>query len=207
MIRVFNVADAVFIDGYRSALIAGTLTATADGDIIAITTVNSTEALAAGPFAIFARQDGTGFVDAPTCLAYLLVTCGQLQQRVPTVAGVAGEAIVIGMPVARSRADGTLRLARADTYALAFLAGLAAAAAASGFSLEAVRSSLDMPDWTAIAGTAALAAGQRYFLARAGGLTTTPALAPTGAGLCVVAVGYAASPTLLVFQPTDPVTL
>ena len=206
MIRVFNTADAVFIDGYRSALIAGTLVAIANGDTIAITTVNSTEALAAGPFTIFGREDGSSFPDAPTCLAYLKATCGQVLQRVPTVSGVAGEAIATGMPVARSRADGTLRLARGDTYALAFLAGIASADTAAGFSLEAVRSSLSLPDWTAIAGAPLLAQGQRYFLAPAGGLLAAPVLTP-GIGLCVAAVGYASSPITLAFQPTDPILL
>ena len=206
MIRVFYDADAVFIDGYRSALIAGTLVATASGDTISITTVNSTDALAAGPYTIFARQDGTGFADAPTCLAYLQATCGQVLQRVPTVSGVASEAIAAGMPVARSRADGTLRLARADTYALAFLAGIAATDTAEGFPLTVVRSSLELPDWTAVAGAPALSMGQRYFLAPAGGLLAVPVLT-SGLGLCVTAVGYATSPTVLAFQPTDPITL
>ena len=207
MIRVFNVADAVFIDGYRAALIAGSLVVAAVDDAISIATAGSSEALAAGPYTMFGRQDGTGFADAPTCLAYLQATCAQLLQRVPTVAGVAGETIAAGMPVARSRTDGTLRLARADTYALAFLAGLAFADTAVGFPVEAVRSSLDLSDWTAVVGITFLAQGQRYFLAPAGGLTLIPAFVPVGTGLCVVAAGYASSPTTLVFQPTDPVTL
>ena len=207
MIRVFNVADAVFIDGYRAALIAGSLVVAAVDDAISIATAGSSEALAAGPYTMFGRQDGTGFADAPTCLAYLQATCAQLLQRVPTVAGVAGETIAAGMPVARSRTDGTLRLARADTYALASLAGLAVDSATAGFSLEAVRSSLDLPDWTAVTGGVLLSSGQRYFLAATGGLTSMPSLGPAGAGLCVVAAGYAASQTEMVFQPSDPILL
>ena len=205
-VRVFNVADAVFIDSVRSALIAGTLIATSDGDAITIATINSTESLAAGPYTIFARQDGSGFADAPTCLAYMQATCGQVLQRVPTVTGVSGDEIAAGMPLARSRTDGSLRVARADTYALTFLAGLAASAVAPGFPLEATRTSVTLDDWTPILGQAALAQGQRYFLAPSGGIVAAPALTP-GIGLCVAAVGYAGSPTTLVFQPTDPITL
>ena len=209
MIRVFNTADAVFIDGYRSALIAGTLVATANGDTIAITTVNSTEALAAGPFTIFGREDGSSFPDAPTCLAYLKATCGQVLQRVPTVSGVAGEAIATGMPVARSRADGTLRLARGDTYALAFLAGIASADTAAGFRRrgEAVRSSLSLPDWTAIAGAPLLAQGQRYFLAPD---RRPPRRARADTGHRPLRRRRRLRvdlPTTLAFQPTDPILL
>ena len=207
MIRVAYLAGSLFVDGRDDAMPAGSLQATLSGSIINITTLLGSTPLVATDFGQIADANGQGFADPASCLAYLQATFARTEHRVPTISGVAGEAIVVGMPVARSRSDGTLRLARADTYALAFLAGLASTNTAVGFALEAVRSSLTLPDWTAIVAAPLLAQGQRYFLAPAGGLTPTPVLAPVGAGLCVAAVGVAASPTTLVFQPSDPILL
>jgi hypothetical protein len=108
-----------------------------------------------------------------------------------------------GWPVCVSRANGHGRLARANSYALSFVAGLSKAAAAPGFvcTLEAFAATLD--DWTAVAGTPALAQGAPYFLGSAGGLTATPDLTAAAVALA----GMAASPTALKVSIQPPILL
>ena len=109
------------------------------------------------------------------------------------------------MPVTHSRAAGTLLCARADTHALAFLAGLAATNGLPSSPLEAVRSSLTLIDWSAVAGTPALVVGQPYFLAPPGGITLTPPAKPDS--VCNVRVGEALTPQTLVFGYSAPILL
>jgi hypothetical protein len=120
------------------------------------------------------------------------------------VATVAGADLVQGMPVAISRATGQLLPARADTYALAFVAGLASADTEQGFTDQPAHGAVTLSDWTAITGAALLAAGMPYFLAPGGGLST----ASVGPGsTCVTRVGFAASATTLVVEPSPPILL
>ena len=108
-----------------------------------------------------------------------------------------------GWPIAVSRANGHGRLARADSYALSFVAGLSKAATAPGFvcTLDGVAATLG--DWTAVAGTPALAQGAPYFLGPAGGLAAVPDLTAAAVALA----GTAASPTALKILIQPPILL
>lgn len=119
------------------------------------------------------------------------------------VAGVAGAALIQGQPVAVSRASGQLLPARADTYVLAFVAGVASADTVQGFTNKPAHGAVTLPDWTAIAGSPALSVGQPYFLGAAGGLTTVPRLEAA----CIARVGLATTPLTLVVEPATPIIL
>lgn len=116
---------------------------------------------------------------------------------------VADVAAPMGLPLATSRGNGHLIRADAANKPAATVAGLANAPTSIGFAATAVRGTLTLTDWSAIAGTATLAVGQIYFLAAGGGLTTIPPASPN----CLVIVGSAASPTTLLVDPQPPIQL
>ncbi len=203
MIRVIRDASSglIFIDG-REDPIAGGLQATLSGDQIAIANVYGGKPIVCTDYSQIADINGAGFASAAAAMAYLATIFAPPPSR--TVEAVAGAAIAAGAPLATSRANGQLVPARADTYPLAFVAGVALADAADGFPAQAGRGAITLDDWTSATGNAALAQGQPYFLAPAGGLTAT-AINP--GALCVALIGLAASATTLVVTPSDPILL
>lgn len=116
---------------------------------------------------------------------------------------VAGADLVQGQPVAISRASGQLLPARADTYTLAFVAGIASTDTAQGFTNRPAHGAVTLPDWTGVTGSPSLAVGQPYFLAPTGGLATVPDFTAA----CVARVGAAVTPRTLVVEPSDPILL
>lgn len=151
------------------------------------------------------RKDGSAFGSAAEAKAYL---DGEFARQraldIPTALAVAAADIPAGMPVAVSRRDGTLQIARADTYTLAFVAGLASKSAAVGSAGSATRNAITLADWTAVTGSPGLAVGQPYFLAPEGGLTPLPPVLP---GLCSVRVGNATGPQTFAPIEADPILL
>jgi hypothetical protein len=129
----------------------------------------------------------------------LLEVSGPLDLELVMDDGVPGP----GWPVCVSRANGHGRLARADSYALSFVAGLSKAAATPGFVCALEQFRLDLGDWTEAAGTPALAQGAPYFLGPAGGLAAVPDLTAAAVAL----VGTAASPSALRLASTPPILL
>lgn len=149
--------------------------------------------------------DGNGFADLPTTLAYLQ---GEFAKFSPVgetfgIPVVAGADLLQGQPVAVSRASGQLLPARADTYTLAFVAGLASAVTAQGFVNQPAHGAVTLPDWSGLTGSAALSVGQIYFVGPTGGLTASPSLDTT----CVARVGLATAPQTLVVEPSTPILL
>lgn len=116
---------------------------------------------------------------------------------------VAGADLIQGQPVAVSRASWLLLPARADTYTLAFVAGVASADTAQGFANQPAHGAVTLPDWTTLTGSVSLAVGQTYFVAPAGGLTASPRLDIA----CVARVGFATGPQTLVVEPSTPILL
>jgi hypothetical protein len=149
--------------------------------------------------------NGRSFSTPEEAKAYL---DGVLARRpnpiIPSAEGVAAEDIFAGMPVAVSRSDGALLPARADTYAQAFVIGLALADIDAGFAGATTREALTLPDWSRVAGTPALAVGQPYFLAAEGGLTLR---AVDMQGYCAVRVGNATAPQTFTPAQFDPILL
>lgn len=116
---------------------------------------------------------------------------------------VAGADLVRGQPVAVSRTSGQLLPARADTYTLAFVAGVASADTAQGFANQPAHGAITLPDWSALTGTISLNVGELYFVGPEGGLTASPRLDTQ----CVVRVGLATTPQTLVVEPSTPIIL
>lgn len=149
--------------------------------------------------------DGRGFATPEDAKAYL---DGVLARRphpiVPSAEGVATDDISAGMPVAVSRSNGSLLPARADTYAQAFVVGLALADIEAGFAGVTTREALTLSDWSRVAGTPSLTVGQPYFLAAEGGLTLR---AVDMQGYCAVRVGIAIAPQTFTPAQFDPILL
>ena len=207
-IRIFFQDNEILIDTVVMPIVAGSLVASmsADGATVDICRVQSSFVLLSPPWDVIADVNGNTFSDGATALAYVQ---GQFAMRRPVgetfgIATVAGADLAQGQPVAVSRATGQLLPARADTYALSFVAGLASADTTQGYAGQPAHGIVTLTDWTAIAGVASLALGIPYFLGLAGGLTAVP---PSIPGQCVTRIGYAASSTTLIVAPTDPIQL
>jgi len=152
-----------------------------------------------------ADLDGHTFASAAEAKAYLDGECAKEAPRgMPPVTAVAGMPTHAGLPMAVSRADGMLMPARADTYALAFVVGLAAQECEAGAVEAATRDPVTLDDWSLVTGGPSLHVGQPYFLGVTGGLTSTPDMTP---GLCLVRVGLAASSRTFTPTPSDPILL
>ncbi|GJE42074.1 hypothetical protein [Methylobacterium soli] len=205
-IRVFHDADrgAIFVSMVNAAFPSRTLVASRVGDLITLQIFNADQTLVAALWTDYARRDGSGFEGPDEAFAYVSDECNRAPARMPTVTAAAGEDIAAGMPVALSRADSTLRIARADTYPLAFVVGLAAVDVGTGFAGRGVRTYVTLPDWTEVAGTPSLAVGQTYFLAPEGGIAVMPPILP---GQCSVRVGNAIAAQTLAFIQADPILL
>lgn len=151
-------------------------------------------------------MDGRTFDTPEDAKAYV---DGVLMRRPPmdgrTSVSVAASDLPAGFPVALSRADGQTVIARADTYALSFVAGLVPVDVAQGFAAEVVRSAVTLADWTAVIGSPSLSVGRPYFLAPSGGMTTTPDR--TLISGCLVHLGVPLGPKTFAFNATDPITL
>ncbi|MGX7709289.1 hypothetical protein [Methylobacterium sp. Gmos1] len=196
--------DAIWVSFVQEPFLPRSLMADRDGDTVTIWRCYGTTAVLAAPYSQIVRRDGTEFASAANCLAYLRGEFARAPGRVPSVTAVASAPVAAGFPVALSRVSGAAQVARADTYPLAFVAGLAPASADPGFPVEAVRSSVTLADWTACAGAPSLTLGQPYFLGPTGGITLTPDRTP---GMSLTRIGLAADPQTLVFTPSDPILL
>jgi hypothetical protein len=200
---VYFDTNALYITDMRDAFVAGSLVCERNGDLISICRANEGSRVLQRPFQMIVRKDGSGFSSAIETQAYLNDEFAKKRSVItPSAEAVAGVAVLAGMPVAISRRDGSLIPARADTYYEAFVAGLAMADVEAGFVGGATRDKLTLSDWTAVAGTASLLAGQPYFLAPQGGLTLSPSYTQ---GFCVVRVGNAVSTQTLMPIQSDPI--
>jgi len=202
---VFFDTNALYIQGYRDSFTAGSLTADYSAIGVGVRVLHGSEYLVNDVWTNYTRQDGTGFASPDELMAYLNA---QFAQRRPVgetfgVPVVAGADLLQGQPVTVSRASGRLLPARADTYTRAFVAGLASADTAQGFTNQPAHGAVTLPDWTGLTGFAALAVGQLYFLDAAGGLTTAPRLDTA----CVTRVGLATAPQTLSVEPSTPIIL
>ncbi len=205
-IRVFFATNEILIDSYPQPFIAGSLVATLNNGAIEIRRIESDFLFTAIPWQMVGARDYSTFASSDEVMAYLAAEFAKTRPVGDAfgIATVTAQALAAGMPVAVSRATGQLMSARSDTYALAFVAGLAAADTGQGFAVQPGRGAVTLDDWTAATSIPALAQGQPYFLAPGGGLSLAPI--QTGSA-CVVRVGVAASPTTLVVSPTDPLLL
>ena len=122
-----------------------------------------------------------------------------------TTSLVCDVAVVVGAPLAIDRTTGHFVKADASIYARSFVVGLAVAATAATFVADASTSgAVTLSNWTALAGTTTLSAGQIYFLAVGGGITLTR---PTTVGQAVAIVGEATSSTTLSLRLSQPILL
>jgi hypothetical protein len=124
---------------------------------------------------------------------------------VPPVSIVAAVNVAAGQPVYVDPTSGQLRLASAATFVASAVAGLAQSTTLATFASPLATTTLTLPDWTAVIGTALLAKGARYFLGVAPG--TLSLVAPTTPGQSIVSVGIALSTTQLEIDPTPPLLL
>ncbi|WP_242095413.1 hypothetical protein [Sphingomonas sp. CROZ-RG-20F-R02-07] len=122
----------------------------------------------------------------------------------PAATLVTDTAVPAGLPLAINRATGRFVAADALIYPRAVVVGLAAAATQAGYAVDAAIGAFTLPDWTAVAGAAALSPGQLYFLREGGGLTIA---APTARGSAVAVVGEAVSVTTLRLRLSSPILL
>ena len=199
--------NALAVPGIPVPFSAGSLVAVRQDDMLAIASpVDGTLICQWARFDLWTMPDESVFPTADAAFAELDAVCRQKRPvgEVFGVATVAGADLVQGLPVAVSRATGQLLPARADTYALAFVAGVASADTSIGFGDRPAHGAVTLPDWSAVADVALLAPGLPYFLAATGGLTAAP---PGAGGLCNVRVGLAVSPTTMVVAPTLPIQL
>jgi hypothetical protein len=120
-----------------------------------------------------------------------------------SIDALASASLTAGTVVFIDRATGQFRTADASFKPKAFVAGMLTASVAVGFVGHATRSRLNIADWTAVVGTAALAPGQVYFLAAGGGLTTSPPSSPN----CLSVVGTALDGQTLLLSIQPPVQL
>ena len=204
--RIFFLNNEILIDTIPTPFVAGSLIARMNGESVEIGRVESDFVFTSIPWMDIAARDGSTFRSPDAVMAYVT---GQLGMRRSVgenfgVATVAGAALVRGLPVAISRATGQLLPARADTYALAFVAGVASDDTASGFVDRPAHGAVTIADWSTVADTAQLAPGLPYFLAAAGGLTAVP---PGAGGLCNIRVRLAVSSTTMVVAPSLPIQL
>ena len=206
MIRVFYDSNAIFIDTIRLPVVAGTLVANAISTEVIIENIHSAQPVVSADYTQIGDINGTMFDSVADCLTYLN---GQFQMRrsldIPTATGIAAVDIAQGTPVAILRSSQQLTPARADTYALSFVVGMAATDIASGFSGNTTRVPVTLSDWTAIAGSASLSSGQPYFLALSGGMT--PTVPDRASVVCSTRVGIATSSQTFLFQQADPILL
>lgn len=205
MPSVFFDTNALYIQGYRDSFVAGSLTADVTDIGVGIRVLHGSEYLVNDKWVNYARQDGSGFASADDLMAYL---AAQFAMRRPVgdvfgVPAVAGADLVRGQPMAVSRASGQLLPARADTYTLAFVAGVASADTAQGFANQPAHGAITLPDWSALTGTISLNVGELYFVGPEGGLTASPRLDTQ----CVARVGLATTPQTLVVEPSTPIIL
>lgn len=119
---------------------------------------------------------------------------------------VAPAGAVADQPMTVSRLNGQLVPARADTYPLALVAGLALNDTDAGFVATLTREALTLADWTTVAGTPTLSPGLPYFLGPEGGLTLIPEMR-SGADFSNVRLGMATSPQTFAPTISDPIRL
>jgi hypothetical protein len=115
-------------------------------------------------------------------------------------------AVQIGTPIYLA-ATGHANLAQADAMPKAGIVGFAISEALAGFACNYVtEGKVTRDDWSLVASTSTLAAGQVYFLdpAKPGRITSTP---PSLAGNYLVRVGRAISPLSLDIEIEPPIRL
>lgn len=205
-IRIFFDANEILIDSYPQPFIAGSLVAILSNGAVEIRRVESSFLFTAIPWDMVADRNYQTFASPDEVMAYLAAEFAKSRSVGDSfsIASVAGEPLPAGAPVAVSRGSGRLMLARADTYQLAFVAGIVVAQTDPGFATKPGRGAVTFDDWTASTGAAALMSGQPYFLAPSGGLSLLPI--QTGS-TCLAKIGLAASLSTLIVEPSPPILL
>lgn len=171
---------------------------------LARVTLTGGAVLIAGPAAAPAAPNSLGY-DRILVMPGARGADGRDGAGVVQLSAVCGEAVAAGQPLYLNQVDGKAWLARADTPAKAAVTGLARTAAATGFAVEIATGGINLADWTAVTGAAALNVGSRYYLGLTPGTLTTAA--PASQGQSVTETGLAVSPTLLVIRPLNTVLL
>jgi hypothetical protein len=205
MPAVFFDTNALYIKGYRDSFTAGSLVADVTSIGVGVRVLHGADYLVNDAWGNYTREDGSGFASPDEVMAYLTAQFA-MRRAVGEIFGVpavAGADLVQGQPVAVSRASGQLLPARADTYTLSFVAGVASADTAQGFIDRPIHGAVTLPDWTALTGSPDLSVGQLYFVGPAGGLTLAPRLDTQ----CIARVGLATAPQTLVVEPSTPIIL
>ena len=118
---------------------------------------------------------------------------------------VTSQNVLKGQPLYVSRSNGLAGVADAAVYTQSFVVGFANADTLSGFAAPVTNGVCTLTDWTSIAGTATLSAGQPYFLATGGGITLTAPDKSTAQAL--VCIGTAITTATLDFDPDQPILL
>lgn len=208
-IRLDRDAGCIWIEGSPGPFLARTLTVSMTDGHVSFAYRYRPGEIAGGQWRDIGDENGNPFASEAECMAYLRAALdfhtdgsGGL-----IVTATAAETILPGFPVTLSRKDGTMRLARASAYTLAFVAGIAPDGADIGTPARASRAQVTLDDWTSAAGTPRLQMSVPYFLAPDGGLSTIPLPPIPGTGSCSVRVGMAVSPQTFAFAPADPILL
>lgn len=203
---VFFDTNALYIQGYRDSFTAGSLAADYTQIGVGVRVLHGTDYLVNDAWQNYTRPNNGGGFASPEALMVYLTAQFALRRPVGETFGVpavAGANLTQGQPVAVSRASGQLLPARADTYTLAFVAGVASADTARGFTNQPAHGAVTLPDWTPLTGTISLNVGELYFVGPAGGLTPAPRLDTQ----CVARVGLATAPQTLIVEPSTPILL
>lgn len=122
-----------------------------------------------------------------------------------TPANTSGVGVSAGQPAARDGAGTGVVRAQGTALALAAVGFWEAATAAGGSGIVRTDGDLDIPDWTAATGAAALVPGSVYYLSATVGQVTTVPLAASGQ--VHQEVGRAATTTKLTIELSEPVLL
>lgn len=130
---------------------------------------------------------------------------GRDATALPVASVPAAEPIKAGQPLTLDRTTGRAHLATAAIYARAFVVGFAAIDADTGDRVTIMGRLLTLSDWTASAGAADLPIGANLFLGPTPG--TVGPTPPTGSGMTVAGVGFAAGPRTLAISMPNPILL
>ncbi|MDL2342435.1 MAG: hypothetical protein QFB87_05155 [Patescibacteria group bacterium] len=145
-----------------------------------------------------------------------LLLVSQGEQGPPGRDGTSGASAAIGAYIAGTniqkaqllyiaRTGNVCGVADAAFYTKSFIIGFALETVAAGFPVDIATGRLAMTDWTFLTGQALLVTGVPYFLAVGGGLTTVTPSKPNSA--VTVLVGVAASPNVLIVNPSPPILI
>jgi hypothetical protein len=122
-----------------------------------------------------------------------------------TPPNTSGATVQAGQLVSKDGPGTGIVLADADALATACIGLVESAIGAGGSGVVRVDGTLELADWTAATGAAALVSGSTYYLSATAGQMTT--VAPTAIGQVVQAIGTALSATTLSIEIEHPILL